>query len=185
MTNQDEIVRRLVLQAVAWDQKKDPLPQWFEEVSPLDPYKFISREDQLRKTKAEVPKGPSYQKQADNLMGDLLRICDISNHEHSAAKEDAPKISKSHVVSASATFFGSWMAVLVECVWYVKIFPQDSLKILSRFSQDCERDPTFSYASCCNHQSPFNKAGYTSLGAPKHLLREGVSDLWTDGRTLL
>jgi len=97
MTNQDEIVRRLVLQAVAWDQKKDPLPQWFEEVSPLDPYKFISREDQLRKTKAEVPKGPSYQKQADNLMGDLLRICDISNHEHSAAKEDAPKISKSHV----------------------------------------------------------------------------------------
>jgi len=93
---QDEIVRRLVLQAVAWDQAKDPLPQWFEEASPLDPYKFVTREDQLRKTKATVPKGPSYQKQADNLLGDLLRVCDVSNHEHSVASETAPELIDSH-----------------------------------------------------------------------------------------
>lgn len=95
MANQDEIVRRHVLQGVAWDPTKEEMPQWFKEAPQHDPYKFVTREDQLRHWRALVPLGPSYQKQADNLLGNLLRLCDISNHHHSEKSEDAPDLTES------------------------------------------------------------------------------------------
>ena len=102
MANQDEIVRRHVLQAVAWDPTKEEMPQWFKEAPQHDPYKFVTREDQLRHWRALVPLGPSYQKQADNLLGNLLRLCDISNHHHSEKSEDAPDLTESIKVSEAA-----------------------------------------------------------------------------------
>ena len=95
LKNQDEIIRRFVLQAVAWDQTRDILPMWFKAAEPNDPYKFVTREDQMRKWHAESPLGPPYQKQADNILGDLIRICAISNHDHSEARDGAPTLTES------------------------------------------------------------------------------------------
>lgn len=103
MANEKEIIRRFVLNSVAWDQKKDELPHWFKQAEPKDPFKFVTREDQVRTTqncgrfrpKAEIPLGPSYQKQADNIMRDLMRTCAISNHEHSDRREGAPELTES------------------------------------------------------------------------------------------
>lgn len=95
LKNQDKIIRSFVLQAVAWDQTRDKLPMWFKPAEPNDPYKFVTREDQLRKWHAETPIGPPYQKQADNILADLIRICAISNHDHSEAREGAPTLTES------------------------------------------------------------------------------------------
>ena len=102
MKNEEKIIRRFVLQAVAWDQKKDSLPNWFKEAEPKDPYKFVTREDQLRRTKVYSPVGPSYQKQSDNIMRDLMRICQISNHDHSEKRDEAPELSQSVMVCTRA-----------------------------------------------------------------------------------
>lgn len=95
MENEEEIIRRFVLQAVAWDQRKDKLPQWFQQPQPKDPFKFVTREDQLRHTKSHYPLGPSYQKQSENIMRDFMRICKISNHRHSQKSAGAPSLTAS------------------------------------------------------------------------------------------
>jgi len=99
LPKQDDLLRRHVLHSVVWDQANEPLPKYHDPPDPADPFKFVTREDQISKPIVQYqlffgqqqPMGVPYQRQADNILKDMFRLCFISNHNHSEAAEDAPK----------------------------------------------------------------------------------------------
>lgn len=93
LKNQDDLIRRYILHAVAWNQMTEPLPKFHPPPDPTDPRKFLTRE--LFKNKLIRHRGVPYDQQASLLLANLLRICHISNHARSEAQEGAPSLTES------------------------------------------------------------------------------------------